>query len=249
MKNRRYSDGVSGVPETPRAIHHIDYQGTYRWTNEDVNPNENLESFEALLRSLDLVDVSRRQGEMHLLTCNILRIVCEEIRETDSAYPVHVNMPPHCMTQQMFEDVLSIVDGYGIPHRLIGFEILEHEFACTEEIILTAQKFQANGFHLYLDDYQGLPHQDEALRFLPIDVVKIDRTYLDGFSATLTGTLRDLEALGFHTFIIEGAESPMHMNMIRWAMETLRPETTIHVQGFGLSRPSHDALRRHTILH
>ncbi len=250
MNNRRSTALASGIPSTP-SIHHIDYQGSHRWDSSEIScaPDETLVSFEALLRSLDLLELSRRHGEMHLLTCGILRIVCEEIRDTDNTYPVHVNLPPSCITHQMYQDILDIVDGYGIPHNLIGFEILEHPFACTEEVILVAHALHASGFHLYLDDYQELDHQLEALQWLPIDVIKIDRSYLHGFSTVLTQTLCDLEAAGFHSFIIEGAESPLHMSMIRWAIAKLQPDTKVHVQGFGLSRPSPDALRRQPTLH
>ncbi len=73
----------------------------------------------------------------------------------------------------------SIVDDYGVPHESIGFEVTEtgliERFEVAAKHLETLRK---EGFSIYLDDF-GVGYSSlNYMERLPIDVLKIDRSFI-----------------------------------------------------------------------
>lgn len=230
--DRRHAIGA-GVLKTPV---HIAYQGNHLLDGDLV-------SFEALLRPRGALNIHRREGEMHFLTCTILRMVCEEIIATGNTLPVHVNLPPSELTGEMLADIVGIVDEYSVPPQLIAFELLEHPFEWDRRSLAIAHALKEAGFHLYLDDYARYEWQRQIITGFNFDAVKIDGEAIH--QLLFEDVLFELEALDVRNIIVEGAEDSIDLSVVRRALPKLHPETKILVQGFVYSKPNANALRQY----
>ncbi len=111
-----------------------------------------------------------------------------------------------------FDRLLHTIEDTGIDPSTLLLEITESTVLTTEAALPILDRFQAVGIRLGLDDFgtgfSSLAH----LRELPIDVVKVDRSFVDDLvddvvTRAVTGSLVDLcRALGLEV-IFEGVES------------------------------------------
>lgn len=239
MRNRRNTAVVSGIPGTLG----VDYQAVTDRSGRVV-------SYEALIRArnLDLppsifLPMIRRQEEVHTMTRAVIELVCRDIEETKSTFPIHVNIPFTHLTDAMFRDIMRVLEQFRIPHNLFAVEILENpRFVWTKEALRIAHALREHGVHVYLDDYGRHRWQEDAIALFQFDAVKIDQSLIRRKPLDLGITLRQLEMCGISTIIIEGAEDTHDLETIDRAMQQLE-SATVYVQGFIFSVPTEDALR------
>jgi diguanylate cyclase (GGDEF)-like protein len=130
--------------------------------------------------------------------------------------------------------VRRVLDKYGIPPQVIEIELTESVFA--DEATGTAMRQLGEiGVRLALDDFGTGYSSLNYLRQHPIDVIKIDRSFLEEVplndsAATLTGTIITMaHALGKEV-VAEGVE---HVEQL----DFLRERGCDYAQGFYLARP------------
>lgn len=81
--------------------------------------------------------------------------------------------------ESIVQDVIQIADYYGIAHEQLGLEITEQEQATDEaQLIRNLHQLREAGFHVILDDYGECYATEENLIHYPIDILKIDRSFL-----------------------------------------------------------------------
>lgn len=162
--------------------------------------------------------------------------------ELGIARPVSINIAPNEFAMPTFtEDLHRATKEAGIPASLIEIELKES--ILTEDIpssVRVLEELRDIGFLIAMDDF-GTGHSSLGrLRDLPIDVLKLDRSFVsavphDGQSANiLVAMVRLAEAIGARV-VVEGVESDSQLTVVREAGEC-------EVQGF-LYSPAVDAER------
>ena len=85
---------------------------------------------------------------------------------------------------QGFEDVeriISIVESVGCPKELIKLELTESMMMHpTTELLESLKKLKEEGFKLALDDFGTGYSSFNYLKTMPIDVIKLDATFMSG---------------------------------------------------------------------
>lgn len=111
----------------------------------------------------------------------VCRYLSERLRRGGTMLPVSVNMSRHNVYDPALCDRISeLVKKYGVPPSLIKFEITESIFtenpAKLAELVARLQKM---GFQVVMDDFGSGYSSLNALKDLPVDVLKIDKSFID----------------------------------------------------------------------
>jgi diguanylate cyclase (GGDEF)-like protein len=131
-------------------------------------------------------------------------------------------------------NVRRVLDKYGIPPQVVEIELTESVFA-DEAAGASMRQLAEIGVRLALDDFGTGYSSLNYLRQHPIDVIKIDRSFLeevplDDSAATLTGTIISMaHALGKEV-VAEGVERVEQLDF-------LRERGCDYAQGYYLARP------------
>lgn len=139
----------------------------------------------------------------------------------------------HVNASRIRDDVATALRRSGIgPGRLV-LEITETTLVSGVLAMKNLRELRNVGVALSLDDFGAGHHTVEQLARLPVDVVKIDKDYLDVRTATTRGLFRSMvdavHALGLPV-VAEGVEHPDQL-------ELLRATGVEFAQGFALGRP------------
>ncbi|MFM1965046.1 MAG: hypothetical protein RL134_771 [Actinomycetota bacterium] len=144
--------------------------------------------------------------------------------ELGLARPVSINIShQEFALRSVMEDIQQHVIDAGVPPALIEFEL--QESIVTDDLDYSREILRSlsdNGFRVAMDDF-GTGHSSLGrLRELPIDVLKIDRSFVskapeDAPSAKiLTAMVSLAEVLGA-TVVIEGVESETQLRIVQQA--------------------------------
>ena len=135
----------------------------------------------------------------------------------------------------LVETIAGALDRHGLPPSALMVEITESAGAGdADRLVGTLAKIRDLGVKIALDDFGVGQSSLSQLNELPLDTVKIDRTFVARISdrreePVLEATLRMVDALGLST-VAEGVETA---EQVEW----LRARGCGRLQGFGLSRP------------
>ena len=140
-------------------------------------------------------------------------------------------------TGTLRDDVERALDAAGLPAEALTLEITEQALVVShEKAAAVLSELRARGCQVALDDF-GTGYSSLAyLRHLPVDVLKIDRTFVAGAvtppdDGRLLSAIASLGAsLGLRT-VVEGVETSAELAAARAAGAT-------HVQGYLLGRPA-----------
>jgi len=172
----------------------------------------------------DFVAVAEHTGELGRLTDFVLREGLRRARDWAQAgrtMPVSVNLSTKSLLDADFPDqVAALLDDYGIDPDLLTLEIKEDSpVGDTDRQLPILRRLDTIGVRLAVDDfgtgYSSLPY----LRRLPVDEVKIDRSFVQGM-ATDPGELAIVRAvvdLARHfelRVVAEGVESERTLSLL-----------------------------------
>ncbi|MEA3055226.1 MAG: hypothetical protein QOD30_658 [Actinomycetota bacterium] len=206
-----------------------------------------------LLHPGSFIDVAEETGAIVGIGTWILRTAIEQAqvwtqRHPDHPFKLSVNLSP----RQLFEpDITNDLE------RLLaetGFRPTDLVLELTEGLMLREgsdtvtrlQTLKDLGVQLAIDDFGTGYSSLSYLRRLPVDILKIDKLFVDGIAerksdaAFASAIIRMAETLGLET-VAEGVESQAQV-------ETLRELGCLSAQGFHFAKPLHpdgiDALLR-----
>lgn len=154
-----------------------------RWP-QDLKPS---------LRPDVIVDIAERFGMIRALTRHVLQTVLREYTTTLAAAGVQriwVNLPAVMLGDAGLMDFLrQVIDIWGLPASLIGFEITEGTLITDiEQSIEMMQRMSTYGFALAIDDF-GTGYSSLAyLRRFPIDELKIDKVFVMHMASSTADT-------------------------------------------------------------
>lgn len=154
-----------------------------------------LEGFEALLRwdrpghgmvpPGEFIPIAEETGFIVRLGDWVLAEACRQQREWLDCgldpVPVAVNISPRQLRQRSAEDFRCCVEQYGLPADLIEIEITEGAvMQDLEHALEVLNDLQSMGVRVAVDDF-GTGHSSLSyLKRLPVNTLKIDRSFVNG---------------------------------------------------------------------
>jgi len=217
-----------------------------------------LTGFEALLRlddpdrgpinPADFIPIAEETGLIVNIGAWVLRETCRQMREwldEGIAVPgVSVNVSAMEIMGDSFADNVALVLAESrLDPQLLELELTESAVIREpEESTRQMRKLRAMGVRLAIDDF-GTGYSSFAhLQNLPIDTIKIDKSFLDGTAKTEDGAglMRTIVDLGHNLGLIvvaEGVETEAHVAIVREARCDV-------VQGYRFGRPRPAAYAR-----
>jgi diguanylate cyclase (GGDEF)-like protein len=192
------------------------------------------------VRPEDFVAVAEHTGQLGHLTDFVLREGlrrAQQWREAGHSIPISVNLSPRTVIDHDFPDrIAELLSLYETPPGMLTLEITEDGMITEKDRPLpTLRLLDVLGVRLSIDDFGTGYSSLSYLRRLPVDEVKIDRSFVQGM-ATDSGDLAIVRAivdLARHlglTVVAEGVESELTLSMLA--------EMGCEIgQGFLFSRP------------
>jgi len=189
---------------------------------------------------VDFVAVAEHTGQLGRLTEAVLQEGLRRCREwADAGRPlgIAVNLSPRTLLDLDFPDrVGELLAEYGVEPDRLTLEIAEDGvLGETDRPMPTLRRLHDIGVRLAVDDFGTGASSLSYLRRLPVDEVKVDRTFVQGM-ATDSGDLAIVRAvvdLSRHfglTVVAEGVESELTLELLE--------EIGCDIgQGFFFSRP------------
>jgi EAL domain-containing protein (putative c-di-GMP-specific phosphodiesterase class I) len=152
---------------------------------------------------------------------------------------VAVNVSPACLGPALVETVRCLLDRHRLPAHLLQLEITEHGAqdgaADFERSADSLNRFHELGMSIALDDFGTGQSSLARLVALPVDMIKIDRSFVipmlaDPLRAEVVRTAIALAHAAGLRVVAEGVESEQHMQL-------LDRLGTDFAQGYCISRP------------
>ncbi|WP_411954688.1 EAL domain-containing protein [Alkalibacillus sp. S2W] len=187
------------------------------------------------------IPIAEKTGDIHPITLWLIERVCKQIKEWQWAGfdvgKVAINLSNRTLIEDTFVvDVENIIEKYQINPSLLEFEITESSIIEEEKVaLMTIESLRELGATIALDDFGTGFSSLTYLRKLPIDKMKIDKSFLEGIveDALAQQFLADVINLGSTLslgVVIEGVEEVEELDIIR---QTSADE----IQGFYFGRP------------
>jgi diguanylate cyclase (GGDEF)-like protein len=207
----------------------LNYQPKYTLDGERIEGVEALLRWqhpaEGLIPPGDFIPVAEGTGIILRLTERVLNMALSQMRrwlDAGHAVPVAVNLSTRCLLDAGLPEMVErLLAQYRVPADLLRLEVTESavmgDAARCMEVL---QRLHDLGVKLSIDDF-GTGYSSMAyLRRLPVDELKIDRSFVLGMTtapqdAVLVRTAIDLgHNLGL-TVVAEGVEGEEHVQALR----------------------------------
>ncbi|WP_460061365.1 putative bifunctional diguanylate cyclase/phosphodiesterase [Pseudomonas sp. H2_H09] len=174
----------------------------------------------------DFIPVAEDSGLIVRLTQWVLRQVCEQAQSWNAmglpALPVSVNISAIDFRQRDFIDNLAtILKETGLPAHQLELEITESVLMQNvDDTVETLHKIKAMGVRLALDDFGTGYSSLSYLRRFPIDVLKIDQSFVRGLNVNSQDAqlISAIIAMGKSlelNIIAEGVETAEQLDFLR----------------------------------
>ena len=126
--------------------------------------------------------------------------------------------------KNLIAHLTQIVDSYGVSHNLIDFELTESAgYDNTDYMIRVLEQLRSAGFKISMDDFGTGYSSFSLLTRMPLDTLKIDKSFVDNVSTTnerseditvVRHIITLAKELGF-VCLAEGAESKPQVDRLR----------------------------------
>ena len=137
-----------------------------------------------LIRATEFISLLEVNGKILDLDLYIFEEACKQIKKWVESermpVPIWINIFQHNLYETKFiEQVIELTQKYGVPQRLLGFEIRSNLLAVENmEILETIQRYHEKGFLVCVDRFE--PSSPMSILYnYPIDRVKITDEFLE----------------------------------------------------------------------
>lgn len=207
-------------------------------------------SAEALLRLKDdkygfifpelFIVAAERSGAIHKIGDFVMEEVCrfiasEEFEKLGLEY-IEVNLSvAQCMSPDLSDKILNIMEKYGVSPDKINLEITETAADYAQNIMTeNIDKLHSEGFTFSLDDYGTGYSNINRVASLPLTIVKLDKSFVAAEDnqrmwIVLRNTVKMLKAMDMH-IVVEGVET-------KQLVEKFSDMECDYIQGYYFSRP------------
>lgn len=177
------------------------------------------------INGADFLPAFEENGLIRRLDSYVCNEVCQDmsrwIAQGFDPVPVSINLSRFDFSQSGLADhLISLIDKYGLPHTLVGFELTAWAFAENPDAVKNEiEKLREAGFVVELDDFGAGYSAVESLTELDFDAVKLDRSVVKNmFSnkgkvamSALVGLAKDLGL----NIVAEGVEKQKQLDELR----------------------------------
>ena len=139
-----------------------------------------------LLTPDSFLQVAKETALIQSIDMSMMNRACGWLAAADIADPglvpwVNVNLSPSSFSDpNLIEEVVAILQHHGVHPSRLGIEVTEDLMADhAESVIETLERLKVIGLRLALDDFGTGYSSLSRLRFLPIDVIKIAKPFVD----------------------------------------------------------------------
>lgn len=170
-----------------------------------------------------------KDGSIGKIDDIVLKKVCQALArwkaEGKALYPISVNLSRSRLDdEKLIDNLVSIVDYYGVDHKLIDFELTESAtYDNTEHMLNVLEELRSRGFKISMDDFGTGYSSLSLLTRMPINTLKIDKSFVDTVATenerkediiVLRHIITLAKELGF-VCLAEGAESKNQIDRLR----------------------------------
>jgi EAL domain-containing protein (putative c-di-GMP-specific phosphodiesterase class I) len=178
-----------------------------------------------LLQPVDFIDTAERTGAIIDIGVFALRLACADIAEWRESYPeqalsVHVNVSAGQLDHgQFIHTVLECLELSGLPPDRLVLELTETVLLSSPAAIDRLKAIAAHGVQIAIDDFGTGYSSLTTLRSLPVDVVKLDTSFIAGALSNavdrtvIKAIVQMSSQLGLYT-IAEGVERPEQQHFL-----------------------------------
>lgn len=172
------------------------------------------------------IPVFERNGFISKLDYYIWEEACRYIRkrmdEKKKLIPISVNVSRLSLYNLFLcEEIVELVDSYEIDHDLLRFEITETAYNDNPKQLLSIiNKMKKEKFKIMIDDFGSGYSSLNALKEIPIDIIKIDMKFLEGVKESnradsiLTSVVRMAKWLD-NPVVAEGVETKTQLHFLK----------------------------------
>jgi EAL domain-containing protein (putative c-di-GMP-specific phosphodiesterase class I) len=137
------------------------------------------------------IPIAEANGLIHSLWEKVMIEVCLQINKWKEQYGKEVSVAVNFSPVQFQDDnlvskVKRIMDIHSVPNELIEIEVTENAYL-TESAIQTLKKLSAAGFRIALDDFGKGYSSLSYIYDLPLDFLKLDRSFVDAIDKKENG--------------------------------------------------------------
>ncbi|GAA1038743.1 hypothetical protein GCM10009557_55580 [Virgisporangium ochraceum] len=173
----------------------------------------------------EFVPIAESTGLINRLTVHVLALALRQARswlDAGHEIPVAVNLSPRCLLEPtLLDTVRDLLTRHGVPARLLRLEVTETAVMGNPTLALeTLTGLHRQGVRLAIDDY-GTGYSSMAyLKKLPVDELKVDRSFILNMTASDNDAIlvRSAIDLGHNlglTVVAEGVETAEHVDALR----------------------------------
>ena len=162
------------------------------------------------------IPVAERSGEIVTIGLWVLEQACRQLaawRRDGRDITISVNLSPRQLQEPgLVHDVLAVLERTGVPARSLLLEVTESATVDEKSGIVALRELRSHGIRIAVDDFGTGYSSLQYLTRLPVDVLKIDRSFvaqLDGTpegSAIVEAVIRLAQVLHLTT-VAEGVET------------------------------------------
>jgi diguanylate cyclase (GGDEF)-like protein len=197
-----------------------------------------------LVMPLQFIPMAERTGEIVPIGRWVIEQACRTVGSWNAlagARPLraNVNVSARQLEPQLVDDVAAILHRTGFPAELLVLEITESVFAADRPgVFEILASLRALGVRISIDDFGTGYSSLSVLRDLPVDELKIDRSFIDG--------LRDQGDSGLVRAIIKLSHD-FNLATVAEGIEVVEQEASLRAlgcdagQGYLLGRPGSEA--------
>ncbi|MBQ9438757.1 MAG: EAL domain-containing protein, partial [Lachnospiraceae bacterium] len=239
------------VNDLARAIREHEFKVFYQPKYDIQSEPPRLSSAEALIRwqhpelgmvsPADFIPLFERNGQIYEIDKYVWMDAARQIAEWRGAYgvtlPVSVNLSRVDVQDPSLEKTLDdLVAEYALDRRAFKLEVTESAYTeNAEHLTNVIYKLREKGHEIEMDDFGSGYSSLNMLSSLPIDVLKMDRAFIQNIEHSdramrLVELILDIARSLQVPVIAEGVETEKQMMMLRQAGCAL-------VQGYYFSRP------------
>jgi diguanylate cyclase (GGDEF)-like protein len=173
----------------------------------------------------EFIPIAESTGLINRLTFHVLALALRQARswlDDGHEIPVAVNLSPRCLLEPtLLDTVRNLLTRHGVPARLLRLEVTETAVMGNPALALeTLTGLHEQGVRLAIDDY-GTGYSSMAyLKKLPVDELKVDRSFILNMTASDNDAIlvRSAIDLGHNlglTVVAEGVETAEHVAALR----------------------------------
>ncbi|MEP5188896.1 MAG: EAL domain-containing protein [Marinomonas sp.] len=167
------------------------------------------------------ISIAEESGLISKITLAVLGKAIEALKSWKNPIPLAINLSGHdLLSNQVMDEIVNVLQASDLDPSLLEFEVTETAMmADTEKACANLIRLSALGYSVALDDFGTGYSNFNYLRELPIDKLKVDRSFVEDIGNPMTEKILHslavtASALGVDC-LLEGVEDELQLIMAK----------------------------------